>query len=208
MDKEKVMSALKELKKSPKKRNFNQSIDLIINLKDFDLKRNPLNLLINVPYKIKDKKIAGFLEKKSEKIDSITKNEFDKFKDKKKLKNLIKKYDFFISNAKLMPAVATTFGRILGPAGKMPSPQMGVLKEESDSAIEELKKKIDTVIKIRAKEPSLKLVIGKQEMKDEEISKNILAVYSDVVKALPRGKDNLKNIMIKFTMDQPVKIEI
>ena len=40
-----------------------------------------------------------------------------------------------------MPKVATTFGRILGPLGKMPSPQLGIILNTDDKTINELKRK-------------------------------------------------------------------
>ncbi len=52
--------ALAELRKN-KERKFNQSVDLIINLQKFDVKRNAVNIFIQVPHKFKDKKICAFL---------------------------------------------------------------------------------------------------------------------------------------------------
>jgi len=207
--KDNVLKALQEIRKQAedKKRNFDQTVDLIINLKDFDLKRNPLSLIITLNHKIKDKKIAGFLEKKSPVIDTITKEDFNSYKDKKKLKRLIKEYDFFIANAKLMPSVATTFGRVLGPAGKMPNPQMGVTIDESDETINKLIEKIDSVVKIRPKETSIKVAIGKQSSSDEDIADNALRVYNEIFKNLPRKKENVRSVLIKLTMGKPSKIE-
>ncbi len=204
---DKFKSALEELRKS-KERKFDQTVELIINLQKFDLKRNQLNTVVNVPHKVKDKKIAGFLEAKNPNIDSITLAEFKKFGGKKEVKNLVKKYDFFIAQGSLMPKVAATFGRVLGPAGKMPSPQLGIILNADDKTIEELKKKINTSVKIRTKESSIKIPVGKQSMKDEDIVENISAIYYEVLKNLPRDKENVKNIEIKFTMTKPVKIGV
>ena len=38
-----------------------------------------------------------------------------------------------------MPVVATTFGRALGPTGKMPSPQLGIVANEDDNSIKATK---------------------------------------------------------------------
>ena len=60
MDLEKdLKKALEELRKE-KKRKFNQTVDLIINLQKYNIKKNPLNLFIQLPYKIKEKKIWFF----------------------------------------------------------------------------------------------------------------------------------------------------
>ena len=117
-------------------------------------------------------------------------------------------FDFFIAQASVMPKVATAFGRALGPAGKMPSPQFGILMDVNDRTIEEVKKKINNNVKIRIKEASIKLAIGKQSMKGEEIVENVMAVYNAVMKDLPKGKENIKNLEIKFTMTKPQKIKI
>jgi ribosomal protein L1 len=62
--------------------------------------------------------------------------------------------------------------------------------------------------KNKNKEPSIKVSIGKQSMKDDEIIENALAIYNAVLKVLPRGKDNIKNVEIKFTMTKPKKIKL
>ena len=204
---EQLKQALVELRKD-KERKFNQSVDLIINLQKFDVKRENVNLFVSVPHKIKEKKICGFLEIKNNNVDTIMKSEFKKYSDKKEMKKLIEKYDFFIAQASLMPFVATTFGRVLGPAGKMPSPQLGILMDVNDKAINELKEKINSSVKIKTKEASIKLPVGKQNMKDEETIENILSIYNAVLKALPKGNDNIRNVELKFTMTKPQKIKL
>lgn len=205
--KEKLKKALEE-SRSGKERKFDQTVDLIINLQKYSHKKNPINLFITVPHKIKEKRIAAFFKVNSDLIDTIPEADFKKFKDKKKIKSLVKKYDFFIAQASVMPKVATTFGRVLGPVGKMPSPQLGIIIDVSEKLINELKKKINTSIKIRVKESSIKLSIGKQSMSDEDIIENIMSVFNEIVKALPRDKENIKNVEVKFTMTKPVKIQV
>jgi ribosomal protein L1 len=107
-----------------------------------------------------------------------------------------------------MPSVATSFGRALGPTGKMPSPQLGILMNADEKTIKELKNKINTSVKIKIKEPSIKICIGKQSMKDEEIVENVMTIYNILLKTLPRNKENIKNIELKFTMTKPYKIAI
>ncbi len=205
--KQDLENALIELRKE-KARKFDQSVDLVVNLQKFDVKKSPINIFVSVPHKVKEKKICGFLEIKNENVDSITKSEFKRYSTKQELKKLARTYDFFIAQASLMPIVATTFGRALGPTGKMPSPQLGILMNVDDKAIKELKGRINSSVKVKVKEASVKVPIAKQSMKDEEIIENILTVYNALVKALPRTKENVKNIEVKFTMTKPQKIKI
>ncbi len=202
-----IRKALDELRKG-EQRKFDQTADLIINLQKFDPKKNQMSIFVQVPYKIKERRICAFLETKNSKVETITPGDFKDYSDKKALKKLVNGFDFFIAQASVMPKVATIFGRVLGPAGKMPSPQLGILMDVNDKTLEEVKKKINNSIKIRIKEASIKLAIGKQSMKDEEVLENILAVYNAVMKDLPKGKENIKNIELKFTMTKPRKIKI
>ncbi len=205
MEKQNVLKAIEELRKN-KERKFKQSVDLIINLKNFDIKKESVNLFVELPYPLGEKKVAAFLNNKSELIDTITKNDFPRYKTKQQIKNLVKSYDFFLAGASLMPSLAATFGRYLGPAGKMPSPQMGVLRQENEQEIKEVMSKINKVTRVKSKEPSLKFSIGKENMKDEEIAENVLKAYNTVLNALSKKNENIKNVMIKFTMTKPVKI--
>ncbi|MEM3112834.1 MAG: hypothetical protein QXI33_00220 [Candidatus Pacearchaeota archaeon] len=203
----KLEKALEELR-NQKKRNFDETIDLIVNLKKFDIKRNNINTFISLPHKIKDKKICGFLEIKNSLIDTIPKSAFVKYKDRKSIKNLVKKYDFFISSGANMPSVATTFGRVLGPAGKMPSPKLGILMNESESDIRKIIEKINLVVRIQTKEPSIKIPIGKNSMSDGDLLDNFYSAFNSILNELPNKKENIKSVLIKSTMSKPIKVEI
>ncbi len=205
---ESFLKAVAELRKTEKKHNFSQTVDLIVNLKDFNVRREAFSVFITVPHKIKDKRVMGFFEKKSKIVDSIVKEEFDKYKEKKDARKLIKGYDFFIANAKLMPAVASSFGRILGPTGKMPSPQLGIIPSEEDKIVEVILNKINSTVRVKVKEPSIKIGIGKESLKDSEIVDNLAAIYNKLIETLPRKKDNIRNIKLKLTMGKPVVVEI
>ena len=207
-DEQNFLSVIEKIKSSEKKVNFDQTVDLIINLKEFDVRREAFNIFIPVPNTIKENKIAGFFEGDSKIVDSIKKDSFPKYKEKKDIKKFVKAYDFFIANAKLMPAVATSFGRVLGPVGKMPSPQLGIVVSEEDKMVEAVVNKINSTVRIRVKEPSIKVAIGKQSMDNEKIMQNAVAVYHKVLETLPRKKDNVRNVKIKLTMDTPEKVKI
>jgi ribosomal protein L1 len=57
MEKAKVIESVKKLKEN-EKRKFDQSIDLIINLKSFDIKRDSVNLFLQLPYKLDRKSVV------------------------------------------------------------------------------------------------------------------------------------------------------
>lgn len=208
INEENFLKAIKEMRVHTKKRNFDQTVDLIVNLKNFNVKSEGFNLFITLPNKIKDKKILAFLEKDSKIIASIKKESFINLKEKKDIKKLAKTYDFFISNIKLMPLIATKFGRILGPAGKMPSPQLGILNIENEENIKKLIEKINLTIRIRMKEPSIKIAIAKESLTDKQIAENAMKVYNKILENLSKKQENLKNIKIKLTMGKPIQINL
>lgn len=205
MENMKLEQALEELRKG-KERKFNQTVELIINLRKFDIKRNSVNTFINLPHKIRDKKVCGFIDMKSKLIDTIPKNAFINYKDKKQVKKLVNEYDFFISSGPNMTSVATVFGRVLGPAGKMPSPKLGIILNETEDEIKKLVDKINHMIKINTKEPSIKIAIAKTSMSDAQIAENIKTAYDVILNELPNKNENIKSVLVKFTMTKPIKI--
>jgi large subunit ribosomal protein L1 len=200
-----IADALAELRKEENKRKFVQTVDLVINLQNFDVRKEALNTFITIPHP-SEKKIAAFLTKKSELVDTITESGFVKYKDNKDIKKLSKQYDAFMAVAPMMGKVATKFGRVLGPVGKMPSPQAGIITKETDEAISGMLDKMKKSVRIRTKEKSIKLKIGNEKMSDSDLKENIEATLEAIEKTLPRGKESMKNALVKLTMSKPIKI--
>jgi large subunit ribosomal protein L1 len=194
--------ALTELR-NEEKRKFDQTVDLVVSLKGVDLRKDSISFVSAIPHPFKQKRICAFFEAKNSLVTTVTKPEFESYKDKKKLRNLVKDYDFFIANAKLMPAVATTFGKSLGPLGKMPSPQLGILTVESPDAVKQMLDRLHKSVKVRVREPAVKVSIGKSSMSDKDLDANFKAILNDLVSALPAKKENIRKIMIKLTMSKP-----
>jgi len=201
------LSALQELKKISKKRNFEQSVDLIINLKDFDINKQNINTAVELPFQIRESKICAFLDKDNDAFDFvIKKDQFSQLKPEH-IKKLASEYDFFVSLASLMPAVATAFGRILGPAGKMPNPKTGgVIPDEKKAA--EVVQKLKKTILLKTKDASVKTSIGKESMKEENMIQNAVLVYNTILNSLPNRKENIRSVMLKLTMSKPIKVKI
>ena len=200
--------ALQKLREKNKERKFDQTLDLIINLKDFDPRRDKANTFIILPSIGKKKKICGFLENPSKTVDYvINKEDLDKI-SQKDIKKLTKEYDFFIANAKLMPKIASKFGKVLGLAGKMPDPKIGsVLMQENDEIISSITKKLSNIVKIRTKEASIKIGIGKESMSDSDLLKNADTSLKIIIKVLPKKELNIKSVLLKFTMSSPIKVK-
>lgn len=199
-----IRKALEELRKE-KKRKFDQTLDIIVNLKNYDVRKEALNTFITLPHPT-EKSVAAFLTKRSPLVDTITEPDFEKYKDLKSIKKLARKYDAFIAAAPLMTKIASKFGRVFGPLGKMPNPQLGIIVKEDEESIKSVLEKIKKSIRVRNKEKSIKLPVGKYSMKDSDLEENITFVLSSLEKILPKSKENIEEVLIKFTMTKPVKI--
>jgi len=198
----KIEEAIENLKKE--KRNFDQTFDLIINLRNIDLKKpeNRITKEIALPHgKGKDAKVGIFSDK-----FGIGKAEIEKLaKNKKDAKKLAKEYDFFIATADLMPLIGKSLGRFLAPRGKMPQPIPPIFtKEQIDKIIEKKKKSI--LVRVKTS-PQIQVPVGKQSMDTKAIKENVQHVLKEVIAALPKGRAQIKDVYLKVTMSKPIKIE-
>ena len=209
MNKEQVTQTLKKLKEDSKKRKFTQSYDLIINLKDIDLKKpdQNINSTATLHYsKGKQSKICALvgpelLPQAKEVCDlAISVDDFPKYQDKKLAKKLANSYDTFIAQATIMPKLATTFGRVFGPKGKMPNPKAGCVVPPNAN-LKPLYEKLQKTIKLQTKNDLIiHTIIGSESMKDEEVIDNIMTAYDALVHTAYSGKNNIKSIFLKLTM--------
>ena len=212
MDKEQVKKALEALKAQPKKK-FTQSYDLIINLKNLDMKQTNIDFFSTLHFpKGKTIKIAAFADQLL--YDSAAKNcdivleekDFANYKDKKEIKKLADSYDYFIAQANMMPKVAAKFGKILGIKGKMPNPKLGCVVPPNAN-LEPLVKKLKLTVRMTAKKAlNLQCIIGKEDQPEEEIIDNIITAYNSAVKQLPNELQNVKDVTLKLTMSKPVRV--
>ncbi|MEA3378121.1 MAG: 50S ribosomal protein L1 [Nanoarchaeota archaeon] len=216
MDKKQILTTIKKLRDSKYKKKFAQSVDLIINLKNLDLKKpeNKIDFFMQLPHGKGKKTPVGIfvddslvLEAKKFFDEVIEKKNFQSYaKDKKKIKKLASKCGCFVSQANLMPEVAKNFGQILGRRGKMPNPKAGCIVPPK-IILKPLYEKLQKMIRLNTKgELIIKCSIGTEIMKDEELVENGLAVYDNVLKNLIQGKNNFKSFLLKLTMSHPIKV--
>lgn len=138
----------------------------------------------------------------------VTNEDFAKFTDKKKLKNLANQCDYFIAQATIMPEVAKRFGSVLGPRKKMPNPKAGCVVPPNAN-LKPLIEKLQKTVRVAAKvEPVVKIRVGSEAMEDVKLTDNIFTVYNTVLHAVPNERNNIQKVLVKFTMSKPVGIKI
>ncbi len=185
-----------------KQRKFGQSFDLIINLKNIDLKKpeNKFSKEVILPYGRGKEINVGVI---SDRVSgAITKAELEAIaNDKKKIRELAKKYEFLICEAPLMPLVGKLLGKYLAPRGKMP--RLLPPGRDHNAVVNELKQSV----KIRLRDsPVIHVYVGSEKMADNQIKENAQKILEEISKTLPKGKNQIKNIYLKTTMSAPVKI--
>ncbi|MHA1602093.1 MAG: hypothetical protein ACTSVU_02210 [Promethearchaeota archaeon] len=216
-------SVIKMEGKPDKIRKFDETVDLIINIRDVDIK-NPNNRIdqeILLPHSI-----AGNFPK--EKVCFISKDDMElklkelgyrvlnpkilddlRKKSKKDKKDIAKKYDYFVARADLMRNLAKVLARFLGQQGKMPRPQpkgFGVIRPNED--IDDYLAKLDRIIKVQMKKQLLlQAKIGKKSQDQTELMDNIDSLLTFVERSLPSGFNNVKSVYVKTTMGKPIRVK-
>ena len=203
--------AVQKALESAKKRNFVETVELAINLKDVDLSipKNRIQEDIILPngrgkmvkvcvigggeLALKAKDVADFV---------ITPDEIGTIADdKKQAKKIANSTDFFIAEAPLMAVVGKRLGTVLGPRGKMPKP----IPPGADPAgmVDNLRKSVTVRTKDRK---TFHVPVGTVNMSAEEIADNIDLVLKRVSLRLEKGIANVASAYVKTSMGPSEKV--
>lgn len=210
--KQEILEAVKKAKEDSKPRNFTQSIDVVITIKDLDVKKpeNRIDEEVFLPNgRGKDVKVAFIaegelaLQAKNAGADMvITKEDLEKLgKNRKEAKKIANNHDFFVAQADFMPFVGRFLGPVLGPRKKMPKPVPATAKAEP------IMEKLKGTAKVRIKDqPVIQALVGAQDMDDELIAENIEAVLDILDRKLEKGRSQIKAMYIKTTMGPVARV--
>jgi len=212
LSKDEVARALTQLRQNLTKRKFSQSIDLVVRLREVDLKKpeNRINETIALPNP-PEKPLtvcviaSGDLGTRARSAGAdgvVGREELESLaRDKKAARKLAVGYDFFIAEAPLMPLVGRALGSFLGPRGKMPAPV------PPNAPIDQIIANHRKMVRVRMREqPVLQCRVGTEAMPDDKLVENIQAVFSRIEQKLERGLKNVGEVLLKGTMTKPVKI--
>lgn len=205
------LEAVTELLAKAPERQFPESVEVAVNLKELDLADPKNRIEDDVPLpngRGKPVKVALFgspeMSQKAKGVADLTvaPAQMDElFKDKKSAKKLVAQYDFFLAEAPLMPIIGRRLGVVLGPRGKMPRP----IPPGSDptNLITALKRSI----RIRSKgKRTFHASVGLRTMPAEAIAQNVDAVLGRIVGKLQQGRTNVESVYVKTTMGPAVRV--
>ncbi|MEE9174244.1 MAG: 50S ribosomal protein L1 [Thermoplasmata archaeon] len=206
-----LVEGIEQALERAKPRNFNESVEVAINLRDIDLSvpSNRIEEEVILPHgRGRDVKVAVFASgemavKARDAADLIIAPEDIETlaDDKARAKELARTHDFFVAEAPLMPAIGRRLGTVLGPRGKMPRP----LPPGSDPVrvIRNLKR----AVRLRSKDrPTFHAALGTRDMEPKDLAENLEAILKRVEAQLPRGRTNIGSVYVKTTMGPAVKV--
>ena len=213
--KEQLLDAIKTALSSENnpKRNFTQSVEMIITLKGVDMKKGEIKLreivpLPKAPSKPKKVLVVPTFEqleyaKKAQPNVILTKEELQKLQGQKRaVKKLARQNDWFLIAQESMALAGRVLGPALGPRGKFPVP----LPTAADITEYINRYKRSTLVKTKD-QPQIQTFIGTEDMSAEDLAENALAVLNAIENKV-RIDAYLKAIYVKTTMGKVVKVSL
>jgi large subunit ribosomal protein L10Ae len=209
-----VREAVKEIlaysHDSEHKRNFVETVELQIGLKNYDPQRDKRFAgsirLPNTPCPSMKVCILGDEQHcdqaKALGLDYRSVEDLKKLnKGKKEVKKLAKQYDAFLASESVIKQIPRLLGPGLNKAGKFPTP----LSHADDMAgkVEELKGTIKFQLK---KVLCLGTAIGHVQMTEDQLVSNSMMSVNFLVSLLKKNWQNVKSLFIKSTMGKPVRL--
>jgi large subunit ribosomal protein L1 len=198
------------LEDSPQ-RNFRETVDLAINLRDLDLNdpSNRVDESIVLPSGTgQDTKIVVFAEgetalRAEDVADDVLSGDDleDLGDDNDAAKDLADDTDFFIAEASMMQNIGRYLGTVLGPRGKMPTPL-----QPDDDVVETVNRMKNTVQLRSGDRRTFHTLVGAEDMSAEDISENIDVIVRRLHSNLEKGPLNVDTIYVKTTMGPSVEV--
>lgn len=206
-----LIDAIRNALSKGRKHKFTESVDLIVVLRDVDLNKpeNRINVNVPLPHPPKLNKVAAFaagafeVAARNAGVDAVIgRDQIEALAGKKReIRKLAKRYDYFIAPPDLMPLIGRVLGAIFGPRGKMPE----VVPPNVD--VKQVVDRLRRSVRLRIRnEPVVKLRVGSEVQKPEEIAANILTVLEELNAKFPL-RQHMARMYIKKTMGPPVLLK-
>jgi len=206
-----TISEARKSAKERKERNFTESMEILVSLRDIDLKdpTQRFNVEAKVPHPVNEDPTTvvfaeGDMGIRAQDLGLTVygrKETEDLGKNPKEARRVARQTDFLICMAPLMPIVGRYWGKILGPRGKMPKPV------PPNAELKPLIDDFTRTVRLRVKtNPSVNAKIGDLDNSDEELAENGQVVIQTVIRNLERGRLQLKQVMFKTTMGPSVEL--
>lgn len=199
---EEILRALEKCREISTRRNFVQTFELLVKLKEIDLKKpeNRIDEDVVLPHQFRETRIVVFSDKRQAKDAKVLGSKQIEKLTKREIKKLARETDFFLADPELMPLLGKRLGKILAPRGKIPR----VIRGSYEKMLEDYKK----AVRIRTKDsPAVQCPVGNEKMQDEKVAENVETLLKFLQEKLPKGRKNLGKILLKLSMGRPVEVK-
>ncbi len=201
---------MKKVLESAPPRKFKESVEISVNLRDVDLSvpKNRIDIEVALPkgrgkpiricvigsaeLAFKARSTADFVIQPDQ-LEELAGN-------KKKVRDLARKFDYFIAEAPLMPVIGKRMGQILGPHGKMPKP----IPPNADPT-PTITAMRSTVRLKSGERRTFHAPVGTRDMTPEDIAENVDFLFKRLLTRLERGRFNIHSVYLKTTMGPAVR---
>jgi large subunit ribosomal protein L1 len=192
-------------------RNFRETVDLAVNLRDLDLNdpSNRVDESVVLPAGTgQETRIVVFatgetaLRAEDVADQVLDGNDLEDLgDDTDAAKDLAAETDFFVAEANMMQDIGRYLGTVLGPRGKMPTPL------QPDDDVVEVVDRMKNTVQIRSRDRrTFHTRVGAQDMSAEEIAENIDVIVRRLEATLEKGPLNIDSVYVKTTMGPAVEV--
>merc|ERR1712088_390578 len=192
------------------KRNFTESIELQIMLKNYDPQKDKrFSGTVKLPHTARPAFNVCILgnqahidQAKANNVPHMPVDDLKKLnKDKKLVKKLAKKYDAFLASDALIRQIPRLLGPGLNKAGKFPT-----ILGASDDMMAKIGEMQQTIKFQMKKVLCLAVAVGTVEMSDDQLAQNINMSINYLVSLLKKQWQNVRSLHVKSTMGRPVRL--
>ena len=192
-------------------RNFRETVDLAINLRDLDLNdpNNRVDESIVLPRGTGQETsivvfATGETALRAEDVADQVMDGDDLEElgdDTDAAKDLADATDFFVAEANMMQDIGRYLGTVLGPRGKMPTPL-----QPDDDVVETVNRMKNTVQIRSGDRRTFHTRVGAEDMSAEDIADNIDVILRRLHADLEKGPLNVDSVFVKTTMGPSVEV--
>jgi large subunit ribosomal protein L10Ae len=205
-----LLEAIQTVLRPEKARKFKESVDLQVNLKNYDTQKDKrFSGSLRLPNVCRPRQTVCLLcdlvhediAKKSG-IPSMNQDDLKKLnKNKKLVKKMCSQYGQFLCSESLIKTIPRLVGPHMNRAGKFPT--VVAHNESLEDKIAEVRSTIKFQLK---KVLCLGTCIGHAEMGEEPLRQNTVLAVNFLVSLLKKNWQNLKSVYIKSSMGKPQRI--
>ena len=192
-------------------RNFRETVDLAINLRDIDLDdpSNRVDQDVVLPSGTgQETQIVVFAEgetalRAEEAAEEVLDGDdlADLGDNDNEAKDLADETDFFLAEEDMMQDIGRYLGTVLGPRGKMPDPVA------PDDDVVEMVERFKNSVTVRSRDRrTFHTRVGAEDMSAENIGDNIDVILRRLHADLEKGPLNIDSIYVKTTMGPAVEV--